>query len=142
MCYRHASHEKWQAHHEYRRRRKAEKFRRWAKAYGHHQPPVNVRELDDRYELFLFAPERENEDFKLALRDRILTISAPAPAANEEQGNWKRREYQAREFERQFDLNEKIDVENISASYENGTLLVSLPKLEGQETFRQDIPVA
>ena len=142
MCYRSASYEKWQAQHAHRRRRRAEKYRRWTQGTTAPLPPVNVRELDDRYELYLFAPERKNEDFQLALRDRILTISAPAPEATEEQGIWKRREFHAEAFERQFELNEKIDVEHINASYENGTLLVQLPKLEGQQTFRQDIPVA
>ncbi len=145
MCNRQAFHEKWKSHHAHKHQRRAERYRHWAQSRGFgmagQHPPVNVKELDDRYELHLYAPELANEDFKIALRDRILTISAETKQG-EEDGTWKRREFSPGGFQRQFDLNEKIDVEAINAEYENGILKVSLPKLEGMETFRQDIPVA
>ena len=91
MCYRSASYEKWQAQHAHRRRRRAEKYRRWTQGTTAPLPPVNVRELDDRYELYLFAPERKNEDFQLALRDRILTkaeYDAAMVVVIERKGAW------------------------------------------------------
>jgi HSP20 family molecular chaperone IbpA len=45
-------------------------------------------------------------------------------------------------FERKFELNDKIDKTAIAANYENGILIVSLPKLEGHEIERQAIEIA
>ncbi len=102
-------------------------------------PPANVRELDDKYELYLFAPGLEKDDFTIALMDDVLTISVKEK--KEAQENWKRQEYSQKGFVRQFELNEKIDKANIAAKYENGVLILSLPKSEGLETKRQEITV-
>lgn len=105
-----------------------------------HHPPVNVRELDDRYELHLFASGYEKSDFVIALTDQNLSISVENKKSIEE--NWKRQEYTPRGFVRQFALNDKIDKEAILAKYENGVLIISLPKLEGSEATRQEIAIA
>ena len=106
------------------------------------QFPVNVRELDDRYELDLFAPQLSREDFQLELVDRTLTISITASKEEEvELGQWIRQEYRPRGTERSFMLNEKIDLDNIKAAYAEGVLKVILPKLPGQVTQRRDVDV-
>ena len=118
-----------------RKRAWKENFR---KAFS--KPPANVRELDDKFELYLFAPGFEKKDFLIALIDDTLSISVENK--KEEQENWKRQEYQPKAFVRQFELNEKIDKSAIVAKYENGVLILSLPKLEGFETDRQEITIA
>lgn len=103
-------------------------------------PPANVKELDDRYELHLFAPGFEKSDFVIALTDQNLSISVEVKKDDEQ--NWKRKEHTLRGFVRQFALNDKIDKAAILAKYENGVLIISLPKLEGFETSRQEIAIA
>lgn len=104
--------------------------------------PVNVRELDDRYELQLFAPQLSREDFQLELVDRTLTISITTSKEEEiELGQWIRREYRPRGMERSFSLNEKIDLDNIKAAYADGVLKVTLPKFPDQVTQRRDVDV-
>jgi HSP20 family protein len=103
-------------------------------------PPANVKELDDRYELHLFAPGYEKSDFVIALKDKNLSISVENKKDTEQ--NWKRQEYTPKGFLRQFALNDKIDKAAILAKYENGVLIISLPKLEGHETSRQEIAIA
>ncbi|MFB0908523.1 MAG: Hsp20/alpha crystallin family protein [Spirosomataceae bacterium] len=102
-------------------------------------PPVNVRELDDKYELHLFAAGYVKSDFSIALMDQTLKISAETKEVSTD--GWKRHEYAPQGFIRQFELNEKVDKTAISAAYENGVLILSLPKLEGFETERKDIVV-
>jgi HSP20 family protein len=102
-------------------------------------PPVNVRELDDKYELHLFAAGYVKSDFSIALTDQTLKISAESKEVSTD--GWKRHEYSPQGFVRQFELSEKVDKVAISASYENGVLILSLPKLEGFETERKDIAV-
>ncbi|MEO1514815.1 MAG: Hsp20/alpha crystallin family protein [Bacteroidota bacterium] len=120
--------------------------RKWARkmrhARGWNQAPVNVQELDDRYELFVYAPGLAKEDFQISLADRLLTISVQKEAEQgTEQANWKRQEFWQRDFERRFELNQHIDTQAIKAQYTNGVLQLSLPKLEEHHTQRQDILV-
>ena len=105
--------------------------------------PANVRELDDRYELELFAPRLSREDFQLELVGRTLTISIAAGQEEEvELGSRIRQEYRPRGTERSFSLNEKIDLDNVRAAYAEGVLTVTLPKYPDQVTQRRGVDVA
>ena len=106
---------------------------------SHNYPPANVRELDDKYELYLFAPGYEKSDFIIAIVDDRLSISVKEK--DQLDGNWKRVEFSQREFVRQFELSDKVDKESIIATYEKGVLILSLPKLEEFETSRQEIKI-
>lgn len=102
-------------------------------------PPANVKELDDRYELYLYAPGYEKSDFIIALIDDRLSISVKEKDQPDE--SWKRKEFTQQEFVRQFELSDKVDKAAIVAKYEKGILILSLPKLEEFETTRQEIEI-
>jgi HSP20 family protein len=102
-------------------------------------PPANVLEENDQYLLHLYAPGFSKEDFLIATIDNTLSISLEV---SEDHTAWKRQEYSPQSFKRQFDLSEKIKKDAISAKYEDGVLIVTLPKLEGMETSRQEIQIA
>lgn len=108
-------------------------------ATSFNSPPANVRELDDKYELHLFAPGLEKSDFIIALMDQVLSITVKEKT--EENGTWKRLEYSLNGFVRKFELSEKVDKTAIEAKYENGVLIVSLAKMEGFETVRKEIEI-
>ena len=148
MCHHKAYHSKWGRHHRHkhgcgRGYHRYKKFMDSRFGMGWMYPPVNVKELDDRYELFVYAPGYAKEDFQVKLKDNTLIIAVDREG-NEvvDSPNWRRKEFNPREFRRHFELNEKIDKAAISAQYNDGVLLVTLPKLEGFETSRQDIIVA
>ena len=108
-------------------------------------PPVNVLETDEQYELLVYAPALTKSDFNIQLKDDLLTVSARAkqPGDLAEATNWRRQEYRPDEgFERSFVVNEKVDTAQISATYAEGVLVVTLPKLPGAATKRQDVAVA
>jgi len=104
-----------------------------------HFAQVNIREAADHYELQLAAPGWNKEDFKLSVDKNILTIGADHKEEQKEAGKdenkqqWIRQEFKTRSFKRSFTLNEKVDVAAIQAHYENGILLVNLPKKEKEE---------
>ena len=102
-------------------------------------PPANVREMDDKYELYLYAPGYEKSDFIIALIDDRLSISVKE--MKQKEGNWRRQEFAQREFVREFALSEQVDKSAIVAKYENGVLILSIPKLEEFETSRQEIVI-
>ena len=104
-------------------------------------PPVNVKEHDDSYELYVYAAGYAKEDFQVNLKDNTLVIKVDNKDVVDSP-NWRRQEFYAQGFERHFELNEKIDKEAISAKYVDGVLIVALPKLAGFESSSQDITVA
>lgn len=102
---------------------------------------VNILENDNAYELSLMAPGRNKEDFRINLRENILTVSYEQKEETE-QKQWLRNEFHLSSFERSFELNEKVDASAISARYENGILQLTLPKKENAHTTTLEIAVA
>ncbi|MDX1907832.1 MAG: Hsp20/alpha crystallin family protein [Bacteroidia bacterium] len=94
-------------------------------------PAVNIHEDNNGFTLEVAAPGLTKENFKLELNHRSLKISASRESQAEEQdekGRYTRREFNYAAFSRSFTLPETIDTAQISAAYENGVLLVKLPK--------------
>lgn len=101
-------------------------------------PATNIYENENNYQVEMNVPGRLKEDFKIAVENDLLTISyeRPGQPTNEERKTI-RREFSFPSFKRTFSLDESIDVENISAQYENGILSLTLPKKEQVKTVKQ-----
>lgn len=96
-----------------------------------HFPPANIIEKQDLYQIDLAAPGLEKADFTIHVEGKILSISADKKTeSTTEKEKMIRREFGYKSFKRSFTLDEKIDVANISARYENGILSLELPKKE------------
>jgi len=105
-------------------------------------PAVNVKETDASFEVALAVPGLTKEDFKLAVEDDRLTISAKQETQSEDSNErFTRKEFNFQSFERSFLLPDNVNSEAISASYENGILKVELPKVE-PEVIKREIVVA
>lgn len=106
--------------------------------------PVNIRETDKSYEMSLIAPGLKKEDLKLNVNDELLTVSYEQKQEqndeNKEQG-WLRKEYRMQSFSRSFTLDDSVDVNKITASYDNGILHLSLPKKENARRISKSIEV-
>jgi HSP20 family protein len=87
--------------------------------------PVNVREVENGYQVEVIVPGFNKEDIKVNLENNQITISA---AKKQEATNGKviRSEYKYQAFKRTFNLDEKIDTEKIEGKYENGVLTLNL----------------
>ncbi len=132
------------AHHpKHHFKRKLRKMMEHKMTRGRHLrfPKVNVQELDNRYELFVYAAGYAKEDFKVDLIDDTLIIAANSKAEIESNYNWRRQEFRPSKFERQFELNDKIDKDTIEAKYEDGILKVTFAKKEGFETVRKEVKI-
>ena len=98
-------------------------------------PSVNVAENAAEFRLEVAAPGLAKEDFKINVEDVTLTISADKKAAEAKEGEkYIRREFGYSTFKRTFTLPETVDVTSIKAAYENGILVLSLPKVEVKKT--------
>lgn len=135
-------------HPRYGRRHRRHQARKWWKqkfAAMHGFPPVNVEEKDNRYEIQLFAAGYAKEDFKISLEDdhllKVAATKAQEELSSDKDFYWSQVNFKPGNFERYFELNDKINREVISAKYEEGVLTVTLPKLEGEENKRQEIKI-
>ncbi len=117
---------------------------RWQQRYGgFFRVPVNVLKTDDSYEIFLAAPGRKKEDFKISVQGNELTISYKKPKQEEEKNqNWVRYEYRLVSFERTFLMDDTVDPASISAKYEDGVLQVTLPIKPGSIVPSQEVQIA
>jgi HSP20 family protein len=96
-------------------------------------PAVNIQETDENFMLSLAAPGKTKSEFNIELENDVLSISAlgneqeEAMASNEK---FTRKEFDYNNFKREFSLPETVEVDKISASYNNGVLEINLPKKE------------
>lgn len=131
-------HDHWGAKQEFKR--KLQGMKGFGGSWNY--PPVNVREHDDKYELFVYAPALSKEAFQIAVADGVLIIKTdPQEQKNQQEQNWRRQEFTPGGFKRRFELPEGTDSENIAAKYENGVLQVTLPKLEDFHIQRRSVTV-
>lgn len=95
-------------------------------------PSVNVRETDGHFEVEVAAPGLEKKDFQIELDGNTLTISSAKEHQQEQkEENYTRREFSYQSFQRNLELpKDVVDEEHIQAKYENGLLLLTIPKKE------------
>jgi HSP20 family protein len=94
-------------------------------------PRVDVRELEKEFVLRAELPGISKDDVKLAIENRVLTISGEKKhEKSEDKGNIYFREAAYGEFSRSFNLGDGIDESKIKADYKDGILTVTLPKSE------------
>lgn len=96
-------------------------------------PAVNIKENDTTFTLELAAPGKKKEDFNIVVDENVLTISSENKVEKEEKadnGKYTRREFSYSSFRRSFTLPETVDEDKINAHYENGVLILTLPKRE------------
>jgi len=82
-----------------------------------------VKDLDDRFEISLAAPGIEKKDFNITVEGDKLTLAYNA-------GDKTNHYAFAANYTKSYTLPNYSDVENISASYKNGVLIVAIPKTE------------
>jgi HSP20 family protein len=97
-------------------------------------PKVNISEDDKSYNIELSAPGMDKSDFKIEIKDDILTIGSDKnEEKKEENKNYTRREFTKCSFSRSFHLPEIADVDGITAVYKDGILNVVINKKEIKE---------
>ena len=106
--------------------------------------PVNIRESETGYTLQLFAPGLKKEDFKITVEKGVLTVSYDhkEETTQNEEGRWTRTEYKSKSFRRNFSLGDEANAGQITAKYQDGVLLLSIPKKEKSPLETKDIAVA
>jgi HSP20 family protein len=110
--------------------------RRWV-------PAVDLLEEGDRYVLRADLPGLTEDDVKIEVEDRVLTVSGERSSQSEERKDgYYRLERSSGSFSRSVRLPEGVDAEAIEANFEHGVLEVKIPKPEQAKPHRVEIKAA
>ncbi|MBQ2466151.1 MAG: Hsp20/alpha crystallin family protein [Lachnospiraceae bacterium] len=110
------------------------------KLYGRKASRVmktDVREKDDAYEVIVDLPGFKKEDIEVELENGYLTINATKgldKEENDKKGKLIRQERYSGSMTRSFYVGDRVQKEDVSASYKHGVLTLSVPK---QETYKE-----
>lgn len=98
-------------------------------------PSTNVMETEKSYKVEVLAPGFKKEDFKIDIENNVLKISSTVSnEKNESSDKWIRKEFSRSSFSRKFNLDpSKVDLQSISASYNDGILLIEISKSQKEE---------
>jgi HSP20 family protein len=92
-------------------------------------PATNIRETDDEYVVEVAAPGMSKNDFHVDVDNNVLEIKVEREKeAGEGKAQYTRKEYDYTAFYRSFSLPDSVQSDRIKAEYENGLLLIHLPK--------------
>jgi HSP20 family protein len=109
-----------------------------------YKPDANVREDEKNYMLELALPGFAKEEITIKFEDEVLTITAGRQPKEDEKGpkyTWNEFGYKSK-YERSFQLPETVNADEIAAAFNNGILLVTLPKKEVQAPAVKQITIA
>ena len=94
-------------------------------------PVVDVNEDDNGYHFQMELPGLTKDDVKISFKDDVLTVSGEKKAEQkEEKKNYHYYERRFGKFERSFRINSDVIVDKIDASFNDGVLMIDLPKAE------------
>ena len=100
-------------------------------------PSVNVKETDKDFQIDLAAPGLKKDDFKIELKNHVLSISSEKESEKEEKdskGNFAHKEFSYQSFCRSFSIPENADDNKIAASYKDGILHIDVAKKLAETT--------
>ncbi|MGD9298543.1 Hsp20/alpha crystallin family protein [Thiohalocapsa sp.] len=104
-------------------------------------PSVDVLDRDDEVVVKAEIPGVRKEDVELSVTDNTLTISGETQhEEKEEKENYSRREIRRGAFSRTVTLPAAVDTDKATAKFEDGMLVVSMPKVT--KTSRKRVEIA
>ncbi len=104
----------------------------------------DISDKDNVYLIEAELPGFEKENIQIEVNENVLTISASSGETsekNDQNGNYIRRERHSNKLSRSF-TTDGINLEEVSASYKNGVLRLSLPKTTPSEPQTKKIEIS
>ena len=110
---------------------------------GSAYPKVNVYEYEDKVGIVAEIPGLNKKQLNVDVEDGVLTISGDKHSIFEDDGaKVLRRELKQSSFKRSFELGEQLDGDNINASFKDGVLSVSIPKIEPEKPKKTFVKIS
>jgi HSP20 family protein len=110
---------------------------------GSAYPKVNVYEYDEKVGIVAEIPGLDKKQLNVEVEEGILTISGDKHNTFEDDGaKVLRRELKQSSFKRSFELGEQLDGDNINASFKDGVLIVTIPKIEPEKPKKTFVKIS
>ena len=100
----------------------------------------DIKEVDNNYEMNIALPGYKKEDISLELKDGYLKVSVAAKK-EETAGRIVRRERYSGNCSRSFYVGEGFTEEDIKAKFDNGELMISVPKEAPKRVEKKSITI-
>ncbi len=85
----------------------------------------------------------DKKQLNVEVEEGILTISGDKHNTFEDDGaKVLRRELKQSSFKRSFELGEQLDGDNINASFKDGVLIVTIPKIEPEKPKKTFVKIS
>ncbi len=116
-----------------------DRFGFWpTEASGQFIPRVEIAEDEKSFHIDAELPGVEKDDIDLTMTgDSLIIKGKKEDVEHKKVGDIACSERVYGEFSRVVSLPENVDLDHIEAVYLNGVLCISLPKIEGQKSFRK-----
>ena len=93
-------------------------------------PKVNVYEYDDRIGIIAEIPGLDKGNVSVEVEENVLTISGDKHGVEDEGAKCITRELKHSSFKRSFNLGDHLNGDDVSATFKDGMLSISVPKVE------------
>ena len=104
---------------------------------------TDIKETDKDYQLSIEMPGFKKDEIKVALENGYLTVSAEKNEQQEEGGEnakYLRKECRV-SCQRSYYVGDQVQEETVKAKYENGMLLLTVPKEEPKKLAAKSIAI-
>ena len=105
-------------------------------------PKVNIYEYDDRIGIMAEIPGLDKKNVSVEVEQNLMTISGDKHGFEGDGAKCITRELKHSSFKRSFNLGEHLDGEDISASFKDGMLTISIPKKEPEVPKKKMVKIS
>jgi HSP20 family protein len=100
-------------------------------------PPVDIRETESSLTLSLDLPGLRKEDVNITLENSVLTITGERRFEGDTKNDtFHRLERAFGTFTRSFTLGSSVQTDKVEADFQDGVLVITLPKVEASKPRR------
>ena len=104
-------------------------------------PPTDIFEIDDSLLVLVEIAGMQKGNFNVAIGERHLIISGSRPAPHNIKAAFHQMEVRHGDFRVDVDLPWSVDEDRVEATYDDGFLRVSLPKVKAQHIHVVDVEI-
>ena len=105
-------------------------------------PKVNVYEYDDKIGIVAEIPGLDKKNVTVDVEEDVLIISGDKHGFDSDGGKCITRELKQSAFKRSFNLGEYLDGTKISATFKDGMLSISVPKIEPEKPKKKFVKIS
>ena len=105
-------------------------------------PKVNVYEHDDKISIVAEIPGLDKKNVSVEVEDQVLTIAGDKHGFDDSGAKCITRELKQSSFKRSFNLGDHLDGAKVGASFKDGLLSISIPKVEPEKPKKTFVKIS